>query len=265
MANDSSSSRALSFDDVGQGPPVVLLHAFPLSRLMWRPQADALRDAYRVITPDLRGFGSSLAFPGAPSVEQLADDVAALLDELKVEEPVALGGLSMGGYVALAFARRHAARLRGLVLADTRAEADDEVARANRERLIVFAADNPAGAVLEQMLGKLLGEQTRQQHPEVVEQVRAIAGAQAPAGVVQALQALRDRPDAGPSLGAIRVPTLVLVGRDDALTPPALAESLAARIPGARLEVIDGAGHLSNLERPDRFNAALRAFLDGLR
>jgi pimeloyl-ACP methyl ester carboxylesterase len=243
----------------------VLLHAFPLSRRMWRPQVDALRDAYRVITPDLRGFGGSLAFSGPPSVDQMADDVAALLDDLKVQGPVALGGLSMGGYVALAFARRHASRLRALVLADTRAEADDEAARANRDRLMAFAADNPAGAVAEQMLEKLLGSQTRQQHPEVIEQVRSLAAAQAPAGVVQALQAMRDRPDAGPSLADIRVPTLVLVGGDDVLTPPALAESLVARIPGARLEVIDGAGHLSNLERPLRFNAALRGFLDGLR
>jgi pimeloyl-ACP methyl ester carboxylesterase len=264
MAN-TESARTLSFDDVGQGPPVVLLHAFPLSRLMWRPQVDALRDSYRVITPDLRGFGGSLAFSGPPSVDQMADDVAALLDELKVQGPVALGGLSMGGYVALAFARRHAPRLRALVLADTRAEADDEAARANRDRLMAFAADNPAGAVAEQMLEKLLGSQTRQQHPEVIEQVRSLAAAQAPAGVVQALQAMRDRPDAGPSLADIRVPTLVLVGGDDVLTPPALAESLVARIPGARLEVIDGAGHLSNLERPLRFNAALRGFLDGLR
>src|SRR3954470_9419844 len=120
-----SGDGTISFDDVGEGPPVVLLHAFPLARAMWQPQVEALRDAYRVIAPDLRGFGASAAFTGPPSVERLADDVAALLDALKVRERGGVGGVSMGGYVALAFARRHPARLRALILADTRAEADD--------------------------------------------------------------------------------------------------------------------------------------------
>ena len=256
-----SADGTVSFADVGSGPAVVLLHAFPLAGAMWRPQVEALKDAYRVITPDLPGFGGSVALTGAPSVEAMADAVARLLDELRLPGPVALGGLSMGGYVALAFARRHAARLRALILADTRAEPDDEAGRANRDRLITFAADNPAGAVLEQMLPKLVSARTLAQRPEVVAEVRAIAQAQAPAGIIGALRGLRDRPDAGPALGAIAVPTLVLVGSDDALTPPSMAEKLARGIPGARLVTIEGAGHLSNLERPEAFNAALRYFL----
>src|SRR5439155_13636424 len=124
----------VGYDDAGRGKPVVLLHAFPLARSMWRPQVEALRGEFRVIVPDLRGFGETGGFTGAPSVERMADDVAALLDALKVGEPVALGGLSMGGYVALAFARRHPGRLRALVLADTRAEADTADARANRDK-----------------------------------------------------------------------------------------------------------------------------------
>src|SRR5436309_7326571 len=115
---------AVEYDDVGAGPAVVLLHAFPLSRSMWRPQREDLQSVCRVITPDLRGFGGTGGFEGPPSVDQMADDVAALLDALPVNEPVVVGGLSMGGYVALAFARRFAGRLRGLILADTRAEAD---------------------------------------------------------------------------------------------------------------------------------------------
>src|SRR5262245_1294562 len=170
----------------------------------------------------------------------------------------------MGGYVALAFARRHPGRLRGLVLANTRSEPDDEAGKANRDRMIASAADHPASAVIEQMLPKLLGPQTQKHRPEVVEHVKVIASAQAPAGIIAALKALRDRPDAGPHLGAIAVPTLVIVGADDALIPPPLSLKLAAQIPRARLVALAGAGHLSNLEAPDAFGAALRDFLGGL-
>jgi pimeloyl-ACP methyl ester carboxylesterase len=264
MRNQTTAGGAIGYDDVGSGPAVVLLHAFPLSRAMWRRQVDALQDAYRVIAPDLRGFGDSSGFPGTPTVDQLADDVAAVLAEVGVDRAV-IGGLSMGGYVALAFARRHPDRLRGLVLADTRAEPDDAAARANRDRMIAQASEGTGASVIEGMLPRLLGPATPAQRPEVVEEVRQLGAAQVSAGIVGALRALRDRPDARPGLGAIGVPTLVLVGRDDALTPVALSESLAAAIRGARLVVIEGAGHLSNLEQPSAFNAALRTFLDALR
>jgi pimeloyl-ACP methyl ester carboxylesterase len=263
MKNQKSADGSIGFDDVGKGPAVVLLHAFPLSRLMWQAQVEALQDAYRVVCPDLRGFGDTSGFKDTPSVETMADDVARLLDELKVDRAV-VGGLSMGGYVALAFARRHAGRLRALVLADTRAEPDDEAGRANRDRLIAFATTSTGAAVAEQMLPKLVGARTAAEKPEVPDEVRSIASAQVAAGIVGALQALRDRPDARPGLAAIAVPTLVLVGRDDVLTPPAVAEALAGGIRGARLVGIDGAGHLSNLEQPARFNAAVRSFLDRL-
>jgi pimeloyl-ACP methyl ester carboxylesterase len=168
----------------------------------------------------------------------------------------------MGGYVALAFARRHADRLRGLVLADTRAEPDDEAARANRDRAIAGASQSTGAAFIETMLPRLLGASTLAARPEVVAEVRRIAEAQEAAGIVGALQALRDRPDARPSLAAIAVPTLVIVGGEDVLTPPAVARQLAGGIAGARLEEIDGAGHLSNLEQPERFTASVRAFLE---
>jgi pimeloyl-ACP methyl ester carboxylesterase len=263
MRNQTSTDGSISFDDVGQGPAVLLLHAFPLSRLMWRPQLEALQDRYRVVAPDLRGFGASSGFVGPPSVETMADDAARLLDELKVDQAV-VGGLSMGGYVALAFARRHAGRLRGLILADTRAEPDDEAGRANRDRLIAEASGSTGAVFIESMLPKLVGATTLGQRPEVVAEVRHIAAGQVAAGIVGALKALRDRPDARGGLAAIAVPTLVIVGSEDVLTPPAVARELAGRIGGARLEEIDGAGHLSNLEQPQRFNAAVRAFLGGL-
>jgi pimeloyl-ACP methyl ester carboxylesterase len=256
-----SPSFTIEYDDVGQGTPLVLLHAFPLAREMWRPQAAGLADSYRLITPDLRGFGGTGGFEAASSIDQMADDVVALLDALSVKGPVAVGGLSMGGYVALAFARRHASRLRALILADTRAEPDNAEAKANRERLIAFAETHAPADVLEQLLPKLVCEATRSHRTEVVEEIRRIASGQPTAGVIGAIKALRERPDATPSVGGIRVPTLVIVGREDSLTPPALAQSLAAAIPGARLEEIEDAGHLSSLEQPVRFNAAVRRFL----
>jgi pimeloyl-ACP methyl ester carboxylesterase len=263
MQQQLATSVTVAYDDVGGGLPVVLLHAFPLARAMWRPQVEALRNDYRLIVPDLRGFGGTSGFSETvpPSIEQMADDVAALLAALRLTEPVVLGGLSMGGYVALAFARKHPGWLRGLVLADTRAEPDTAEGKANRDKMIAFARNHSAADVIDQLLPKLLSETTRSQRPEVVAEVRQLAAAQTPTGIIGALEAMRDRPDATAWLGQIDVATLVLVGADDTLTPPSLAETLAARIQGARLEIIPGAGHLSNLEQPDAFNQAVRAFL----
>ena len=149
------SASGVTFLDAGKGPPVLFLHAFPLSSAMWRQQIEAFRKDYRVVAPDFRGFGSTPGFAGAPSVDQMADDVAGLLGELKIQQPVVICGLSMGGYVALAFAPRRAAQLRALILADTRAEADDAAARANREKMIEFASKNPSLAVVERMMPSL--------------------------------------------------------------------------------------------------------------
>jgi 3-oxoadipate enol-lactonase len=251
---------SLAHDDIGQGTPVVLLHAFPFSRRMWAPQRDALKDVCRLITPDLPGFGDSPLSPPNPTVETMADAVAALLDEKGIRDRVILGGLSMGGYVAFAFVRKYADRLRGLILADTRAEPDDDTAKANRDKLIEFASNNPASAVIEQMMPKMVSPQTLSSRPDIVEEVKRLAGAQQPAGIVAALRMLRARPDSRPTLSTIRVPTLIIVGRDDALTPPPLSESMAGQIAGARLVMI-GAGHLSNLEQPAAFNDAVRGFL----
>jgi pimeloyl-ACP methyl ester carboxylesterase len=170
----------------------------------------------------------------------------------------------MGGYVALAFARKYGQRLRGLILADTRAEADNAEGKANREKMIAFAESHTPGDVLEQMLGKLVNAETLSRRPEVLQEIRAIAAAQSTSSIVEALQAMRDRPDASPFLATINVPALVIVGKDDALTPPGMAQSLAAGIKGARLEVIPGAGHLSNLEQPELFNRAVDSFLKTL-
>ena len=250
---------ALIVDDIGSGLPVVLLHAFPLSRAMWRPQRVALADVCRVITPDLPGFGDAPA--DAFDAEGMADAVARKLDALGVAGPVVLGGLSMGGYVAFAFARKYPDRLAGLILADTRAEPDDDAAKANRDKMISLAASGPPAAIVEQMLPKLLGSTTHARRPELVEEVRRIGSVQRATGIVVALQVLRDRPDSRPTLGKIRVPTLIVVGREDVLTPPNLAEGMAAGIAGSKLVVLDEAGHLSSMEQPAAFNDAVRQFL----
>ena len=208
--------------------PVVLLHGFPLDRTMWKPQLEELQDQCRVIAPDFRGFGGTSAALSNVSIDQFADDVAGLLDALKIKQPVVVGGLSMGGYVALSFARRHAARLGGLILADTRAEADSPESRANRDKMIAFAKTNPASSVIEQMLPRLIGGETQVHHPEIAGTLRALGSRQSTAGIVAALQALRDRPDATAGLAAIRVPTLVVVGAEDILTPPASSEAMVA-------------------------------------
>ncbi len=263
MNTRTASGRTMTYDDAGAGPPLVLLHAFPLSRPMWRPQVDALSGDFRVLALDLPGFGGTEGFTDEPTIDGMATAVAEFLDALAITEPVALAGLSMGGYVALAFARRYPDRLRALILADTRAEPDDAAAKANRDKMIAFAGDHSAADVIDQTLPKMLSEETRTQRPEVVAEVKRIAGGQSIDGIVNALKALRDRPDSRPALDKIAVPTLVLVGAEDLLTPPALSRDLAVRSRGS-LEVISGAGHLSNLERPDAFNGAVRGFLTGL-
>ena len=170
----------------------------------------------------------------------------------------------MGGYVALAFARRHANHLKALVLADTRAEPDTADARAARDRAIEAVQQHGTVAQVEAMLPKVLGATTHAERPGVVSEFRRTGLSQDREAVVAGLIALRDRPDARPGLAAVAVPTLVIVGDEDALTPPSAAESLAAGIRGAKLVVLPNAGHLSNLETPDAFNAAVLDFLDGL-
>jgi 3-oxoadipate enol-lactonase len=249
----------LAYTDTGSGPPLVLLHAFPLDHRMWRPQLDAFGGKARVITVDFPGFGQSPV--GSFSMDSAADQIAGLLDALNIPGPVTVGGLSMGGYAALAFARRHPGRLAGLILADTKSDPDDDAGKQNRDRLIALTREFGPAAVYEAMLPKVISDYTRDKRSDVVEKIRTIAAAQSAAGVIGGLAALRDRPNATPGLGGIAVPTLILVGEHDSTTPPAVAEEMAARVPGSRVVTIPTAGHLSNLENPEAFNAAVVGFL----
>lgn len=260
--------RRLSYAESGSGQPLVLLHAFPLSHQMWRPQLDAPPPGWRLIAPDLRGFGSSdrvapLAqrpAAGAQSVHDHAQDVAALIDELGLERPV-VAGLSMGGYVAFALLRMATVPLGGLVLADTRAEPDTDEARGNRRRMQDLVLEKGVAAVADQMLPKLLGSTTMRERPSLSDDVRELIEGNSPEAIHDALEALSTRPDSTPLLEAIRCPTLIVAGGEDVLTPVALHEAMHARITGSRLEVIAEAGHLSNLECPAAFSRVLRDFL----
>jgi 3-oxoadipate enol-lactonase len=237
----------LGYDDTGSGAPLILLHAFPFDRRMWAASAAALAGRRRVIAPDLRGFGES-ALVAPYSLADLADDVAALMDLLGLSRAT-LGGLSMGGYVALAFAARHAARLEGLILADTKAGPDTPEARRGRDEAIALVQAEGVGAYLDRQLPRLLSPGA----PEAVRRQARALGLQRPDAVLAGLPALRDRPDRRGELALISCPTLVIVGSEDAITPPSEAAAMAGAIPGARLVELPGVGHLSSLEAPAAF------------
>jgi len=252
--------------EAGSGVPVVLLHAFPLDSRMWQAQLDELPGSdggdARVIAPDLRGFGGTALGEDSPGLEALAEDVLLMLDRAGIER-VVLGGLSMGGYVALAFARRYPERLLGLVLADTRATADTEAGRANRERIARTVEEEKSTRVIvdEQVPEPLLGPSAAARCPELVTQVRDLVESAAPEAVAWAQRAMAARPDTTELLPRLDVPALVLVGEDDAITPVADAHALADALPQAELVVLPGAGHLTAMEVPEAFTDALRAFL----
>ena len=250
----------LAHDDAGSGTPLVLVHGFPMDRALWAPQRRALARRARVIVPDLRGFGASGGTPPV-TMDGHADDLAALLDALKIEQ-VVMGGMSMGGYVAFAFWRRHRARVRALVLADTRAGADSEEGKAKRREMIASAKSAGAGAVADAMMPGIIGKTTRAKRPEIVREMRAMLERQPVPGLVAALQAMMDRPDSAPTLATIDVPTLIVAGEEDVLTPPKESEAMHAAIRGSRLEIIPRAGHAANFERPSAFNHVAAEFLE---
>jgi pimeloyl-ACP methyl ester carboxylesterase len=252
----------LHYSDVGSAEPaLVLLHAFPLHSGMWAPQLEHLSDSRRVIAPDLLGFGGSDAPDSLYRYTMLgyADLLAGLLDRLGLER-VALAGLSMGGYVAFSFLREHAERVSALVLADTRAEADTAEAFDRRTDQQDQVARIGTTALIEVLLGGLLSDHTRTTRLDLVEKVRRLMANPA-AGYLGALEAMKHRPDATDELAGISVPTLVVVGENDALSPPEVARSMHQGIPGSELAVLPRAAHLSNLEAPEEFNAAVADFL----
>lgn len=249
----------LGVDDAGHGAPLLFVHGFPHDRTLWAPQLSGLCTRCRCVAPDLRGFGESdVAEPFG--MDQYADDLAGLLDARRIDRAVVIG-ISMGGYVSFALWRRHADRVRALVLVDTRAAADDNAARARRSDLIALAESRGAGAVADAMMTGMVGRTTRERNPDLVLALRDRFAGTPVAGLVGALRAMRDRPDSTPTLRTITVPTLVIAGEEDAIVPRREQERVSAGIPDARFAVIPGAGHVCNVERPAAFNAIVSQFL----
>jgi len=251
--------RGVAYVDRGDRLPLLFIHGFPLDHGLWDPQVAAFAPQRRVVAPDLAGFGTSEA-AAHDTLDGYADDLAALLDHLGIARAV-VAGLSMGGYIAFALWRRHAARVGALVLACTKATADTEAGRAGRYQTAMAVEKDGMGVLAAAMLPNLLA---RAAPPDVRAQVEAMMQRQSPAGAAAALRAMAARPDSTPTLATIDVPTLIVAGAEDAIIPTAEAEAMASGVRGARLSLIAGAGHLANLEEPGAFNVALRSFLEGL-
>src|SRR5262245_10353337 len=239
---------------------IVFLHAFPLNARMWERQLSLADAGWRVVIPQLRGFDGGAADQAAASMDDYAGDVIDLLDSLHVEEAV-IAGLSMGGYIAFAILRHAARYVHALVLADTKSQADSPEALEGRKRLLQLVADKGPPAVADEMVPKLLGATTRREHPEMADHVRQLILSNSTQAIAGAIRALMSRPDSTPLLPTIHVPTLIVVGAEDTLTPPANAEELHRAIAGSELVQIPAAGHVANLEAPEAFDAALARFL----
>lgn len=249
----------LAYSDTGSGLPIVFLHAFPLNRMMWAEQESALSSYHRVITIDLRGHGESDAPLWRYTLDQAADDVHALLDHLSIRQALFVG-LSMGGYILFAFYRKYANRVKGMVLADTRAQADQPEGKAGRFQMAQVAYKQGPSAIADIMIPKLLSPATIQKRPEIAHQVRTMIEGNQMSGIVGDLMAMAERPDSVPLLKQIACPTQIIVGELDQATPPADAKLMAEQIPDARLAIIPNAAHLANLEQPEEFTKIVAAF-----
>lgn len=249
----------IAYDDRGIGSAIVFLHAFPLNRTMWAPQTAVLSRRFRTISIDVRGLGESDAPHWRYSLERYASDVQAVLASLGIEKALFVG-LSMGGYLEFVLYRMFPQLMLGLVLADTRAEADTPEQIRWRFHLAQRTAAIGPEAVIAEMLPKLLAPARYDRDPQLVALVRSMISAAPVPGIIGALTAIAERQDSSDLLRNIGIPALVVVGADDVLTTPADAERMAKGIAGAELVVIPEAGHLSNLEQPGQFTAALEDF-----
>ena len=257
----------LRYTDVparGQGRgagTLVLIHGFPLNSTMWDPQLALAERGWRNVVPELRGFGDGAGDPPTTSMDDYAGDTIDLLDNLHIKDAV-ICGLSMGGYTTFAMFRRAPTYFRGMVLADTRSQGDPPEAVTNRKNMQQLVREKGQGAVADALLPKLLCDATRAGKPDVVAHLRTQITGSSVEAIVGALTALMTRADSTPMLPGIRIPIQIIVGDQDALTPPALSEQMHHDIPGSQLVVIPGAGHMSNMEQPVAFNDALGRFLD---
>ena len=261
--------RKIAVYDEGSGQTILFVHGFPLSHAMWRGQLETLKAKFRVVAPDLRGFGSS-PLPASVDAEakttmrQMADDCAAALDALQIAEPVVLCGLSMGGYVAWQFAKHHTGKLRGLILCDTKAAGDTSEAAETRRKMAEHVLKHGTGAVAEAMPGKLFAQVTYKENPEIVAEVRKTIEATSPQGLAAAQRGMAEREDVRAWLPQIDLPTLVIVGREDAISPVDEMRAIADAIPGAKFHVVEQAGHMAPLEQPGDVNSLIADFVTSL-
>ncbi len=260
------SGSTIEYEVAGprNGIPLVLVHGFPFSREMWAYQVDALKKDHYVVTYDVRGHGGSAPGDGQYSVELFVDDFIALLDHLHLRTVVGIG-LSMGGYILLRAIERHPERFRGLVLCDTRAEAEGNEGRVKRARQAADIRKDGSAAFSENFLKAVFFEKTITEKAGVVDAIRSVIAGTSPLTIAGTLIALAGRTDATPSLFRIAVPALLMVGRHDVVTPPSASQAMKDKIPGAELHVIPDAGHLSNLENPEEFTTHLFNFLHKLK
>lgn len=262
-------SRTIAYLDSAPGQAAlrtcVLLHAFPIGANLWEPQMREVPAGWRLLAPDLRGFGGSTEADGAGTgaMSDYAEDVASLLDELQIEQAV-IGGASMGGYAAMAFLHSHHDRVAGLVLANTRAGADSPEARANRRNMLALVDREGASGVARDMMPKLVGASTRETNPDMEAHLRRLIKQQSPQAIRAAIHRMMHRPDSQPLLAKTTLPALIVTGDEDELIPTDESRAMAAAITGSTLVIVPKAGHLANLEQPDAFNNALNAFLTKL-
>lgn len=247
--------------DQGVGPAILFVHGFPLDHTMWSEQIVEFSKTYRVIAPDLRGFGGSDGALYAVSMEQFADDLSGLLQAMQVERPVAFCGLSMGGYIAWQFAFRHQEWLGRLILCDTRAAADSPDAAANRLKMADIVTREGPEPIAWAIMPKLFAATTIERQPAIVERVRQTVLATAPMAIAAAQRGMAVRPDVVSQLPTINVPALIIVGEHDAISPPVEMKTIAEILPNARYVVINDAGHMAPLENPIAVNAAIHKFL----
>jgi 3-oxoadipate enol-lactonase len=253
----------LAFVARGKGDPILLVHGFPLDHTMWSAQIDVLAESHRVIAPDLRGFGQSGVTDGVVTMQQFAEDLVALLDALKITEPITLCGLSIGGYIAFQFWHEYADRLHRLILCDTRAAADSPEKAAGRWEAADRVLREGAAPLVDAMIPRLLAEDHSQQNSRCVDSLRRVMLHTDPRGIAAAARGMAQRTDMTPILGKIQCPTLVMVGAEDTISPVEEMRSMAEAIPDAQFVEIAGAAHLSPMEKPTKANAAIRKFLRG--
>jgi pimeloyl-ACP methyl ester carboxylesterase len=258
-----STDAEIAYSVSGKGAPLVLLHPFPVNSHFWSRMAVRLESRYRLLKPDLRGHGDSGVGEGPITMAKHAADVARLLDIEHVSR-AAFVGVSIGGYILFEFWRRYRDRVAALALCDTRASADTAEGRANRLKSAEDVERHGPAPFIENMVPKLLGETTRRNRPDLVEEARSMMRRMSVQGIVQLQRGMAERPDSMPTLPSVDGPVLVLVGAEDTLTPPADAEVMHAGIRGSQFNVVAAAGHFAPFEQPEECARILRNFLDPL-